>query len=119
MIARHTQIKRSAAPRKRRPGVRRGQPTKAEKSAERTRAYERSGGQCELRDEHGKPLHPQHRDGVLPAEGDVRYRWHLVHLHSKRRFGWTEKQRNVLLGGCFACHIFGMHQHGLKPMVRE
>lgn len=108
-------IKRYTPARRKRPGVRRGQPTKAEKAAERSRVYERSGGRCELRDEQGLPLHPDHRDGVLPADGSVFERWHLVHLHSKRRFGWTEQSGNVLLGGCFSCHILGMHTQGKKP----
>jgi hypothetical protein len=40
-------------------------------------------------------------------------------LHSKRRFGWTEADGNVLLGGCPACHLEGMHFLGLKPKVKE
>jgi hypothetical protein len=101
--------------RKKRPGTRRGEPTKAQKTAERERVYLRSGGMCELRGEDGEPLHQQHRSGVLPREGSVFERWHLVHLHCKRRFGWTEAHGNTLLGGCYACHILGMHAQGKKP----
>ena len=117
MIQRRTLIKRSGPPRKKRPGTRRGQPTKAEKAAERQRIYQRSGGFCELRGEDGKPLHPQHISGVLPSEGPVSVRWHLVHLHAKRRFGWTEAAGNRLLGGCYPCHILGAHSLGRKIHV--
>jgi len=99
---------------------RRGQPTKAEKEAERDRVYARCGGQCELRDESGQPLHRDHTRGILPPSGDdPRYHWHLVHLHSKRRFGWTEAAGNTLLGGCYACHILAMHTQGKKPFIED
>jgi hypothetical protein len=110
---------RKAIP-KRRAKPRRGQPTKAEKEAERNRVYARCGGQCELRDESGQPLHRDHTRGILPPSGDdPRYHWHLVHLHSKRRFGWTEAAGNTLLGGCYACHILAMHTQGKKPFIEE
>ena len=97
--------------RRRRPGPpRRGQPTKAEKEAERDRVYDRCGGQCELN------LLPQCWKGVLPKDGSTPWdHWHRVHLHSNRRFGWTEKSGNTLLGGCPACHLDGIHRMGLKP----
>lgn len=113
-LSRRTPLKRSAPPRKKRPGVRKGQPTNAEKEAERNRVYERCGGRCELRDENGQPLHAKHISGVLPSDGDVMYRWHLVHWKAKRRFGWTEAQGNVLLGGCYWCHIGASHNRGVK-----
>ena len=107
---RRTGIKRSAPPRKKRPGVRRGQPGPAEKEIERNRIYERCGGICELN------LVPECWKGVLPKDGSTPWdHWHLVHLHSKRRFGWTEASGNTLLGGCPACHLEGMHRLGLKP----
>jgi hypothetical protein len=109
---------RKAIP-KRRAKPRRGQPTKAQKAAERERVYLRCGGQCELRDENGNPLRANHFAGILPRDGGVVERWHLVHLHAKRRFGWTEAQGNTLLGGCYPCHIDGMHLMGLKPVVPE
>jgi hypothetical protein len=103
--------------RKKRPGTRRGQPTAGEKLTERDRVYKRSGGMCELRDEDGKPLHTLHQAGTLPFGGSIYERWHLVHLHAKRRFGWTEAQGNTLMGGCYACHILAMHTQGKKPVV--
>ena len=119
-LPRYVPLKRSAPPRKKRPGVRRGEPTNAEKEAERDHVYERCGGRCELRDEDGHPLHPDHWAGVLPKDGVTPWdHWHLVHLHSKRRFGWTEAQGNTLLGGCPACHLEGMHRLGLKPHIAE
>lgn len=113
-VLRRTPLKRSGPPRKKRPGVRRGQPTKDEKAIERERIYLRSGGLCELKDEDGRPLHADHLAGVLPRDGSIFERWHLVHFHSKRRFGWTEAAGNRLLGGCHACHLLGAHQKGLK-----
>jgi hypothetical protein len=101
--------------RKKRSKPRRGQPTKQEKARERQRVYERCGGTCELRDEAGKPLHAKHIPGVLPAGGSIFDRWHLVHKHAKRRFGWTEAQGNTLLGGCYWCHSEAIHFQGKKP----
>jgi hypothetical protein len=98
--------------------LRRGELTPAEKEAERDRVYARAGGMCELRGEDGQPLSKGHRPGKLPLTGDSPWdHWHLVHLHSKRPAFWSEAQGNVLLGGCPACHLTGMHQHGLKPVV--
>lgn len=103
-----------------RPNLRRGELTPDQKEAERNRVYARCGGQCELRDESGQPLHRDHTRGILPPSGDdPRYHWHLVHLHSKRRFGWTEAAGNTLLGGCYACHILAMHTQGKKPFIEE
>ena len=43
-IERRKPLKRSGPPRKKRPGVRRGQPTDAEKEAERNRVYDVAAG---------------------------------------------------------------------------
>lgn len=109
-------IKRHTPVRKRRATPRRGEPTAEEKDTERRRVYARCAGRCELRGEDGKPLHIDHVHGLLPSDGQTPWdHWHLVHLHSKRRFGWTEAQGNTLLGGCPPCHLIGMHVLGLKP----
>ncbi len=99
--------------------LRRSELTKAEKEAERERVYVRCGGRCELRDEKGRPLMQGrgHDERIMPRTGDVFSRWHLVHLHSKRPAFWSEAQGNTLLGGCHACHMIGMHQYGMKPVV--
>ena len=91
--------------RKVRPGTRRGQPTRNEKACIRLAAYERAGGLCELRISHLCIL------GVLPFIGSAMERWHLVHLHAKRRFGWGEDN---LCGGCYWCHA-ASHNAGGKP----
>ena len=93
-------------PRKKRRGVRRGQPTPAEKTAIRDLVYEESGGRCEIR------KHPQCLTGVLPSEGYITARWHLVHLQAKRVHGWD---RSNLKGGCYFCHIEYLHNAGGKP----
>jgi len=112
MLQRRARLKRKALIKKRRTKPRRGEPTKAEKEAERDRIYDRCRGTCELN------LMPNCWKGVIPKTGETPWdHWHLVHLHSKRRFGWTEAQGNTLLGGCPECHLVGMHQKGLKPKV--
>ena len=103
---------------RRRTKLRRGELTPAEKGAERKRVYDRCGGRCELRGTDGLPLSPRHQEGVLQRDGDTPWdHWHLVHLHSKRPAFWSEAQGNVLLGGCPACHLDGMHRLGNKPVV--
>ena len=98
--------------------LRRGELTPAEKEADRNRVYDRCGGRCELRGTDGLPLSTRHQEGVLPREGLTPWdHWHLVHLHSKRPAFWSEQQGNVLLGGCAACHLDGMHRLGNKPVV--
>ena len=100
--------------------LRRSELTKAEKEAERNRVYERCGGRCELLGEDGLPLDHRHWEGVIPRDGDTPWNhWHLVHYHSKRPAFWSEAQGNILLGGCPACHLTAMHQHGLKPVLPE
>jgi hypothetical protein len=119
MIARRTPLKRYTSVRKKRPGVRKGQPTNEEKTVERDRVYDRCGGRCELRGENGQPLHPNHLEGVLPSEGPLMARWHLVHVFGKRRWGWTERpgSKQRLMGGCYWCHIVGQHSLGRKFVV--
>lgn len=95
--------------RKKRPGPpRRGQPTKAEKTAMREMIYQLSGGRCELN------LDGCNRS-ILPSEGSVFERWHLVHMRAKRRFGWPTSGPDRMRGGCYHCHIEMMHQKGIKP----
>ena len=108
MIPRNKPLRRYAPPRKKRPGVRRGQPTNEEKSALRLAVYQRAGGKCELR------LHKQcSGERVLPYEGEVLFRAHLVHLHSRGAGGkWTMENCKI---GCAACHNGSMHTGGKKP----
>jgi hypothetical protein len=84
---------------------RRGQPTKAEKTAIRDAHYARSGGLCEL------AVSPKHLSHVLPSVGSVFERWHLVHLKGKRVHGWGDEN---LMGGCYWCHSW-LHNGG-KPV---
>ena len=110
MIPRRTLLKRSGPPRKRRPGTRRGQPTKEEKARIRLQVYERADGRCELR------LHKDcSGERVLPWGGDVFERAHLVHLKSRGAGGMWEASNLVI--GCFACHIGSMHIEGRKPQL--
>lgn len=99
-------IPRYKSVRKKRSKPRRGQPTPAEKTVIRDQVYEETGGRCEIR------KHPQCRAGVLPKDGSVIERWHLVHLKAKRVHGWG---RANLAGGCYNCHILYMHNAGGKP----
>jgi len=94
-------------PRKKRRGVRRGQPTKAEKTAIRDLVYEESGGRCELN------LSSQCIRGVLPKDGVSPWdHWHLVHLKAKRVYGWN---RENLCGGCHICHLIELHNPKSVP----
>lgn len=112
MIQRRTPIARSTKPPKRTPvrkvrsEPRRGEPTDAEKTAIRDQVYEETGGRCELN------LSPRHQPQVLPKEGSIFERWHLVHRKAKRVHGWG---RENLCGGCYACHIECLHNAGGKP----
>ena len=87
---------------------RRGQPTKQEKEALRLAVYIRANGKCQLL------LHKDcSQNRVLPFEGEVMYRAHLVHLKSRASGGkWT--MENCLIG-CNACHIGSMHTEGKHP----
>jgi hypothetical protein len=104
-------IRRYVNVRKVRPGTRRGQPTREQKSSIREDQYILSGGLCEL------GLSPKHLSHVLPREGSVFERWHLVHLKGKRVHGWGASN---LCGGCHPCHIEWLHQGGkpCPPKVR-
>jgi hypothetical protein len=102
-------LRRSKPIRKKRPGTRRGQPTKAEKHELREFIYELSGGRCEIR-------LPGCKGTVLPKDGDVRYRWHLVHVRSKRVYGWPTEGAYRMRGGCFACHQ-ELHTKGHGPVL--
>lgn len=82
---------------------RRGQPTKAEKTSLRDAAYEKSAGRCEIR-KSDRCIR-----GVLPSEGSLYERAHLVHLRAKRVHGWSPEN---LVIGCYFCHIVYMHQNG-------
>ena len=94
--------------------------TTEEKEVERNRVYVRAAGRCELRGEDGKPLHKRHWKGIIPKDGDTPWNhWHLVHYYSKRPAFWSEAQGNILLGGCPACHLEGMHRLGLKPVIPQ
>jgi hypothetical protein len=99
-------LKRKTPLRPKRKRTRRGQPTPEEKAAIRLAVYERARGRCELN------LGPKCIKGVLPFTGDIFERWHLVHIHAKRRFGWG---LDNLCGGCFWCHT-DSHNAGGKPI---
>jgi hypothetical protein len=103
-----TPLKRSTKPiRKKRPGTRKGQPTPEEIKVVRLAVYERSRGRCELN------LGPKCIKGVLPLDGETPWdHWHLVHIRSKSLGGWG---LDNLKGGCWKCHLIGMHEKGLKP----
>ncbi len=88
---------------------RRGQPTPAEKKRIRLDTYQLTGGRCMLRYEGCK-------GGILPLEGSVFNRWHLVHLRAKRRFGWGPEN---VSGGCYHCHIEVRHQKGVPKNEPE
>ena len=99
-------IKRSTTPIRKRTKPRRGQPTPAEKTAIRLEVYERCEGRCELN------LLPDCIKGVLPLDGETPWdHWHLVHIHSKRLGGWG---LDNLKGGCWKCHLIGVHERGMK-----
>lgn len=86
---------------------RRGQPTKEEKGEIRDEVYRRSGGRCELK------ISAECIRGVLPKDGTSPFdHWHLVHLKSKRRFGWG---MDNVVGGCWKCHLIEMHNPKSVP----
>lgn len=110
---RRTPLRRYKAPNKKRPTLRRGQPSAEEIHEMRVLIYEKSGGRCELH------LLPTCKTGVLPFDGDLLERWHLVHVRHRRRFGWPTEGPFRMRGGCYECHIRGMHHKGLKPTFNE
>lgn len=99
-------LKRRTPLRKRRSKPRRGAPTAREKAEARRFAYDRARGLCELR-------LPDCKGGVLPFDGDVLVRAHLVHLVS-RGAGGSWHPRNLALG-CHWCHIVQWHGKGIRP----
>lgn len=100
-------IRRSSI-RKKRLKPRRGELTKAEKEQARSTIYELSDGRCELN-------FPGCDRSVLPRDGSIFERWHLVHVHARRRFGWPTTGPERMRGGCYSCHILQMHNKGVKP----
>lgn len=102
--------------RKKRPTLRRGELTPEEKQAARVKVHGICGGKCELR------LHEKcSRNRVLPLEGDLFERFHLVHDGAKRRFGWPTEGPRRMRGGCYWCHIEAVHTKGMKipPLTEE
>jgi hypothetical protein len=93
---------------KRRTKPRRGQPTKAEKAAIRQAVYDRAQGKCEIRKHEDCS-----KERVLPWDGDVFNRGHLVHIKS-RGAGGSWEMDNLLLG-CPPCHLISLHIEGFKP----
>lgn len=87
---------------------RRGQPTKAEKTALRDAVYERALGQCELRNE-AKCIR-----GVLAKNGFSPWdHGHLVHIKSRGSGGkWTLEN---CVWGCHVCHLVGLHNPKSVP----
>lgn len=101
-----TPIKRYIPVRKVRSKPRRGEPTREAKAEIRKAVYERAGGCCELK------LGPECQKGVLPFDGDVFERAHLVHIRS-RGAGGTWEMNNLKLG-CPRCHLGYHHTEGRK-----
>lgn len=98
-------IRRYTPVRRKRATPRRGEPTREEKAAIRKAVYERAGGCCELN------LGPKCIKGVLPLDGDVFERAHLVHVRS-RGAGGTWEMSNLRLG-CPQCHLGYHHTTGM------
>lgn len=110
MISRHLPLFRKIPIRKRRPGLRRGEPTPQEKEQLRQFVYDRAGGRCELH------LLADCIQGILPWAGGVFERAHLAHMKSRGAGGkWTETNCKL---SCWRCHLVGMHTKGLKPAIR-
>jgi 5-methylcytosine-specific restriction endonuclease McrA len=87
--------------RRKRSKPRRGEPTREEKLALRQAVYERAQGKCELRLHKGCS-----RDRILPWDGEVLFRAHLVHLKSRGSGGkWTMENCRL---GCANCHSGSM-----------
>lgn len=101
-------IKRYTPVRKKRATPRRGQPTAIFKQALRIAVRERANGTCQIR------LHKQcWGNKVLPLDGDVFERGHLVHLKSVGSGGlWDMKN---CIWGCPPCHLGSMHTEGKNP----
>lgn len=105
MILRRTPLKRYTPVRKKRLGVRKGQPSNAEKSDVRLAVYQRAGGRCELN------LGPKCIKGVLPFEGITPWdHGHFVHVKSKGAGGKFTVENGRW--GCWQCHLGYAHTEG-------
>jgi hypothetical protein len=106
-LHRYARLRRYTPVRKRRPGLRRGEPTAEEKKVVRVKLFERADNRCEIR------LHKQcWGNRELPFDGDVFERGHAVHIKSEGA-GGTFTLDNLLLG-CPPCHLGSMHTEGKK-----
>lgn len=115
-LNRRTPLTRKVKIRGRRTGTRRGELTPAQKARAREFIYELCCGMCELR------LHPNcSKDRILPWDGSIFARWHLVHPRAKRRFGWPTSGPWRMRGGCYWCHRISLHEQGirLEPLEGE
>jgi len=81
----------------RRPILRRGEPTAAEKQAARVVCFTKAHGKCYWCGRY-----------VSLEEGQ------LCHEKAKRRFGWMESENQRHLWGCMECHSKS-HNCGGKP----
>ena len=98
-------MKRTPIRRKRR-GTRRGQPTQVQKHTIKERIYERDGGRCQLN------ISPQCLRGVLPMDGELMFRAHLMHKRSRGAGGdWSDDNLAI---GCSFCHEASHNSQG-KP----
>lgn len=103
-------IARSKPPRRKRPGTRRGQATPEEVERVREAVYARAAGRCELR------MTSDCIPGVMPKEGPVLGRAHLVHMKGKRMWGTSEA---ICKLGCWFCHLVTMHRGGKVVPPKE
>ena len=116
MIERRKPLKRSTPVRKRRPTLRRGEPTPEEKENARIICYSRAKGMCQMPFSHTCP-------GYVPLNGDEWHRGQLAHLKAKRRFGWHEDESTGQrhLWSCPESHRL-QHQFGwsgVKPCPKK
>lgn len=100
MLKRRTPLKRSGSPCAKRKGTRRGQATPAEVREVREDVWERAVGRCELR------LSSDYVSGILPWDGPVLGRGHLVHMKGRRMWGTSV---DICKLGCWHCHLVMMH----------
>jgi hypothetical protein len=93
--------------RKVKPGLRRGEPTPAEKEAARLTCYARAQGFCQMEKHHPRCTH------YVPLNGNEFQRGQLAHLKAKRRFGWWESEETgqKWLWASPWCHGLS-HQYG-------
>lgn len=90
--------------RKKRPGIRRGELTPAQKEDVRRMAFNRAWGCCELH------IDGTCQKGPLPWDGPLYSRGHLVHLRNRTMYGWGEQN---VCWGCARCHLDLMHVKGV------